>query len=167
MSDAPATPKAKSKSKLIPIVAAVLLLGGGGGGGYWWWSHRAAAEGADGKAAEAEAEHEETEPEDAGVVSFDPFVANLADDAGARFLRASIKLVVKGAERAKEIEESAVERATLQSAILDVLTQQVSDELVTPEGKEALKDEILARAGEVLHNVTVRDVLLTEFVVQF
>jgi flagellar protein FliL len=163
MSDAPAAPvasaapAAKPKSKLIPIVAAVVVLAGGGGGGYWWWSNRAPA------GAQAEA----PPPAEPGIVSFEPFVANLADEGGGRFLRASLKLVVEGAERAKEVEENAVERAQLQSAILEVLTQQTADALVTPEGKAALKEAILARTGEVLHETPITDVLITEFVVQF
>ncbi|HEY6506372.1 MAG TPA: flagellar basal body-associated FliL family protein [Vicinamibacterales bacterium] len=138
-------------------MAGVVLLAGGGGGGYWWWSHRAPA------GAQAEA----PPPAEPGIVSFEPFVANLADAGGGRFLRASLKLVVEGAERAKEVEENAVERAQLQSAILEVLTQQTADALVTPEGKTALKEAILARTGEVLHETPITDVLITEFVVQF
>lgn len=150
-------PAAKPKSKPILIAAAVVVLAGGGGGGYWWWSHRAPAD------AQAEA----PPPAEPGVVSFEPFVANLADEGGSRFLRASLKLVIEGAERAKEVEENAVERAQLQSAILEVLTEQTADALVTPEGKAALKEAILARTGEVLHETPITDVLITEFVVQF
>src|SRR5690348_1006135 len=128
MSDAPAAPAAKGKSKMLLIVAAVVVLAGGGGGGYYWWSHRAPAEGA-----EAEAEKPKADP---GIVSFEPFVANLADEGGNRFLRASVKLVVDGGpEVGKEIEENAVEKAQLQSAILEVLSEQLADELITPEGK--------------------------------
>jgi len=165
MSDAPKADAApadagvpkKSKSKLIPIIGVVILLAGGGGGGYWWWSHRAPAE----------AKPVAADPADAGIVSFDPFVANLADEGGTRFVRASMKLVIEGAEKAKEVEENAVERAQMQSAILEVLTVHTAEQLVTPEGKTALKQEILERAGHVLHDTKVTDVLFTEFVVQF
>ena len=162
--DAPAKPKSK-----LPLIAgaAVLLLAGAGGGGYWWWSHRAPA---DPKAAEAAAAAEKLEPhtpEDAGIVGFEPFVANLADEGGTRFLRASLKLVVAGADTAKEVEENAVERAQLQSAILEILTVHTAEQLVTPEGKAALKKEILEKTGHVLHSARVTDVLFTEFVVQF
>jgi len=168
MSDAPkgdaaapdaASPKPKSK---LPLVAgaAALVLAGAGGGGYWWWSHRAPGD--------PKAKVEEThDPADAGVVSFQPFVANLADEGGTRFLRTSLKLVVAGAETAKEVEESDVELAQLQSAILEVLTVQTAEQLITPEGKAALKKQVLEKAGHVLHNATVTDVLFTEFVVQF
>jgi flagellar FliL protein len=164
MSDAPkadappAEAGGKSKSKLLLIGAVVVVLAAGGGGGYWWWSHRAPAD---------PAKEKEKETADAGIVSFDPFVANLADEGGTRFVRASMKLVISGAEKAKEVEESAVERAQMQSAILEALTVHTADELVTPEGKAELKKEILERAGHVLHDTKVTDVLFTEFVVQF
>ena len=156
---------AKPKSKL-PLIAgaAVLVLAGAGGGGYWWWSHRAPA---DPKAAEAAAKEEEHAPEDAGVVGFEPFVANLADEGGTRFLRANLKLVIAGADKAKEVDENAVDKAKLQSAILETLTIHSADELVKPEGKAALKKEILEKSGHVLHSAKVTDVLFTEFVVQF
>src|SRR5687767_580391 len=147
----------KKKSKLIPIIAAVIVLAGGGGGGYWWWSHRAPAD----AAADAKAKPVAADPADAGIVSFDPFVANLADEGGNRFVRASMKLVIEGAEKAKEIEENVVERAQMQSAILEVLTVHTAEQLVTPEGKTALKQEILERAGHVLHGTKVTDVLFT------
>ena len=160
--DAPAKPKSK-----LPLIAgaAVIVLAGAGGGGYWWWSHRAPA---DPQAAEAAAKEEEKhDPEDAGVVGFEPFVANLADEGGTRFLRANLKLVVSGAETAKEVEENAVDKAKLQSAILEILTVHTAGQLVTPEGKAALKKEILEKTGHVLHSARVTDVLFTEFVVQF
>ena len=171
MSDAPKTEAAaaeapaKPKSKL-PLVAgaAVLVLAGTGGGGYWWWAHRAPA---DPKAAEAAGKEESHTPEDAGVVGFEPFVANLADEGGTRFLRASLKLVVAGAETAKEVEENPVEHAQLQSAVLEILTVHTAEQLVTPDGKQALKKEILEKTAHLLHKAKVTDVLFTEFVVQF
>ena len=69
---APTAPKAKGKSKLL-LIAGVLVLAAGGGGGYWWWSHRAPAE----------AQVEEKPKAEAGIVSFEPFVANLADEGGS------------------------------------------------------------------------------------
>jgi len=153
---------AKSKSKLVLIAGVVVVLAGAGGGGYWWWSHPAKA---NPKAAAKVEEHHD--PADAGVVSFEPFVANLADEGGSRFLRASLKLVVAGAEAAKEIGESDVELAQLQSAILEVLTVQTAEHLVTPEGKAELKKQVIEKANHILHGTKVTDVLFTEFVVQF
>src|SRR5262245_27300802 len=87
-----ATPKAgaagKSKS-VIAIAAAVVLLGGGAGA--WFMMRRAAPN------VEAAAASEHKEPKDkekGGVLSFEPFVVNLADPGGSRFLRVTVRLVV-------------------------------------------------------------------------
>jgi len=159
--EAPAKPKSK-----LPLMAgaAVLVLAGAGGAGYWWWSHRAPV---DPKAAEAAAKEEEHAPDDAGIVGFEPFVANLADEGGTRFLRANLKLVIAGAEKAKEVDENAVQKAKLQSTILETLTIHTAEQLVTPEGKAALKKEILEKSAHAVRAVKVTDVLFTEFVVQF
>ncbi len=67
----------------------------------------------------------------------------------------------------KELEENAVVTSRLRSAILEHLSQQSSDRIVTPEGKKALKEEIAERCGKILGHVKVVDVLFSEFVVQF
>ena len=96
MSDAEKTEaKPKKKSKLIPILAVVfVLLAGGGAGAYWMYSKRAvAAEG-------GEAPRKEEKPPKSGVVDMEPFVVNLADESGKRFLRVNLKLLTWNEEQA-------------------------------------------------------------------
>ena len=49
-------------------------------------------------AGEQKEEGEKHEAEATGVVSFDPFVVNLADGQGSRFLRVAVQLVIPGKE---------------------------------------------------------------------
>jgi flagellar basal body-associated protein FliL len=51
------------------------------------------------------------------------------------------------------------------SAILELLTTKTAEELMSAEGKTALKKEIAARASQAFR-FKVNDVLLAEFVVQ-
>ena len=91
--EAPAAPK--KKSKLVPIlltVVIVVIAGGGGAGAYWFFSQRSAAA----PAAEGGEEAKAPEPEEAptpGMVEMEPFVVNLADAGGQRFVRISMKLL--------------------------------------------------------------------------
>jgi flagellar FliL protein len=156
-----AAPAKKSRGKLVPILLAVLLLGGGGGGAYWYFVARPAAAGT------AEAEHELEEPEPTGVATLEPFVVNLADPGGSRFLRVSLALVVKDEMAAAELSESPVVKSRIRSSLLELLAQQTSDTLVTPEGKTALKAAIKEQVAHAAHDVEVADVLFSEFVVQF
>lgn len=171
--DAPA----KKKSKLPLILAAVVVLLGGGGGAYWYFVMRpaqaaaqAAGKGEHGEDAdhgedESEGEEAEEKPEH-GIVPFEAFVVNLADPGGRHFLRVSLSLVLKDEEHAKELEEAKVEVARIRSGILELLTQQAADHVVTPEGKAELKDAIADQVKEIAHTKVI-DVLFSEFVVQF
>lgn len=158
MSNAPdPTPPAKGRGKLPFIAAAAVLLVAGAGGAYWFTQKPASAE---------EAHHEAPAPK-RGIVSFDPFVVNLADTAAPRFLRVSLQLVLKDAVQATEMEESKVALMQARSAILEVLTTQTSDVLVTPEGKTKLRAAIVEKAGRAVQEFEVVDVLFSDFVVQF
>lgn len=164
MSDAAkADPKAapgKSKSKktlFIGIGVLTLALVGGG----WWFMGRAAAAPTEG--APAEEEHGER-----ALLPMEPFVVNLADEGGTHFLRTSIQLIIGATEEeAKVLEEKKVETMPMRSAILELLSQQTAATLVTPEGKEALKELIKKRAETVFKKHKVIEVLFAEFVVQF
>ena len=151
--------KGAGKNKMLMIGAAVLAVAGGG---YYWQAKSSAA------AAEAhEAESKTVSPKERGLVSFEPFVANLADPGGQRFVRATVQLVVGDAHMATEMTETPVLAMQARAIILELLATQMADTLVTPEGKVALRQAIAERIAEALHEVEVVDVLFSDFVVQF
>lgn len=159
MSDTPppATAK-KSRKGFLKLVVVLLVLAGGGAGAYFFYY----------KAPAAQAREPEPAPaEPTGIVPLEPFVVNLADAGLSRFLRVSLSLVVSDEERAVEIEEHAVEKARIRSAILELLAQQHAETLVTPAGKDELKKAIAERVAHAVHALEVVDVLFSEFVVQF
>jgi flagellar FliL protein len=160
MSDAPAAaaaPAKGGKKKLIIIAAAVLVLGGGAAGAAFYF-----------KSAPAD-DHAKAEPpaSERGLISFDPFIVNLADPVGGRFLKATVQLIVASAAQAKEVEETPVMLMQARSAILDVLSQQTAEHLVSPEGKTAVRTTIRERIAANVHELEVLDVLFSDFVVQF
>ena len=72
--------KKKGGSKLVMIIVVALVVLGGGGGAGWWFFLRAAPAQVD-----AAAEHE-VDASERGLLPFDPFLVNLADAGGGRFL---------------------------------------------------------------------------------
>ncbi len=148
------------------FVTIVLVLAGGGGAGAWWWFHRAEAVAPADRHAAAKAEPQ-ADPKDSGVLAMEPFLVNLADQDAPRFLRATLGLIVADKEHAEHLAEDDVAKARVRSAILELLTTQKSTDLVTPEGKAALKKSILTATGTILTEAKVVDVLFSEFVVQF
>jgi flagellar FliL protein len=143
----------KKNSILVIALVAVFLLGGGGAAGAYFYMHRGAAAAA-------------PEPKP-GIAALDTFVVNLADPGGHRFVRVTLSLVLDSQHAADELKEDEVARVRTRSSILELLTLQTADRLVTPEGKAALKKEISERASHALGHAKVVDVLFTEFVVQF
>jgi flagellar FliL protein len=153
-----AAPKKKGgRKKLMYGAAAVLLIGIVGGGAYWWKAGAAPAEGESAKGKEV----------DRGLVKLEPFVVNLADVGSSRYLRITLELLVEDAERAEELEKDRVSLTKARSAILELLTTQLSTELVKPEGKAALRQAIKEVVAHAVNHLEVIDVLFSDFVVQF
>lgn len=139
-----------SKSKKPLIIALVAIVAGGGGAAYAMLR----------PAVEASAPTR-------GLVAFDPFVVNLADPGGMRFVRVTMQVVTYSEPGAKAIAESTLTMKESRSAILEILSQQLAADLVKLEGKEALKKAIVARLSKVIKETKVVDVFFSEFVVQF
>lgn len=158
---APAAPAAPVKSgwkKMAGLALAVVALAAAGG---VWWTRSAAAKGGGEHDTPAVAESSR------GLIKFEPFVVNLADGAGTRFLRTTLQLVVEPAEAAETVGKDPVVMLQIRSAVLELLAQQTGTALVTPEGKAAMKAAIVSRAQEALGDWKIVDVLFSEFVVQF
>lgn len=147
----PAAPPGRSKLVWILLVL-VTAVAAGGAGAYWMYIHRG---------------HPDAPPPTPAMVNFDPFVVNLADAGGSRFLRVTLRLVVPDEHKAKALADNEVARMRVRSAVLELLTLQTAAHLVTPEGKVELKKSIAERAEQASGEAKVIDVLFSEFVVQF
>lgn len=146
--------KKKGRGKLLLIVGLSLVLGAGGA--YWWLLR-----------APVEAAPRQVPLSARGLVAFEPFMVNLSDGAGNRFLKVTLQLVMEDQKTADAILKTPVVVSRVRSDILELLTEQVGTELVTPEGKAALKEAIRTRLTDALEHKQVVDVLFSEFVVQF
>jgi flagellar FliL protein len=151
--EAPA-PKRGGFKKILIIALPVLLLAGGGA----WWFMRGSA---------GAVEAQEVNIEEHGIVPLEVFLVNLSDAGGNRFLKTTIHLVVDSEADAKHIEENKALMSHARSVILEILTEQQAQELVTAEGKKKLKETLLGAVSKVLKKQKVHDVLFSEFVVQF
>jgi len=150
----------KSRGKFLMVIIAVVIVLAGGGGGAYWWATRASAQTADSEETGGDAHAE------AGMVSLEPFVVNLADTESRRYLRINVRLIVDGVEAAEEIEHHQVAVMRLRAAVLELLTQQTAAAVQSAEGKAALKKVIAERAAGIIKPTEVSDVLFSDFVVQ-
>lgn len=188
--EAEATEKKGSKKFLIIIILAVVLLGGGGAGAYFFLFSAKSAEGSEeakekskkSKAKEAEEENEEPEekgdksnslkgaiPKDEDVkeiVELQPFIVNLADEGEARYLRLSVSLGIGGGEGAGHEKPSPLLITRVRNAMLAVLSEKKSDDVLTNTGKAKLRKELLKAAKTAAEEAHIEAIYITDFIVQ-
>ena len=164
----------KKKSKLPLIIGLVVLLAGGGGAGWWFFLRKPAVvegeaeakEHAEGGGHEAAGAHgkKEGDAEAAGATeALDPFIANLADEEGRRYLKATLQFEFFEHEVPGEFAER---QAQVRDAILTLFTSKTFNEVRTPQGKALLREELINRTNHVVHRDIVKAVYFTEFIVQ-
>ena len=184
---APEKAKKGMMGKLLIVVVVVILSAGGGVGAFFalgkFGNKPAAEEHNEGEEGEVHGEdHAEApkpgkrkkkrEPKVVSVVKLEPFVANLADPGGVRYLRVKLSLGLdaelqhEGKEKKEEKGGDPVLVSQIRDAILQSITQKKADELLTAEGKQKLREEIIQVTAPLIHGPEVVNVFFTEFVVQ-
>lgn len=175
----------KSKKRLIIVLVVVLVLLAAGGGGAAWVmyqrSHAALDDDAD-AAAHAHKGKAKSEPAAPPTyLALENMVVNLADPGGDRFAQIGITLELSDAKTSDQIKQYL---PTIRNAILMLVSQRSSDELLQREGKEALAEDIrrevarplgyavpakgasAERGGQGAVESPVRRVLFSSFIIQ-
>jgi flagellar FliL protein len=172
---APATPSKRGKLPLI--LSAVVLLAGAGAGAWYLGVFRGDAEELHGEAGAAVEEehgdaHAKTDDGHGGaggakapgpIKPFEPFIANLADDGGKRYLKATFQVEFLGDHVPAELDARLPQ---VRDLLLTLLTSKTFEEVRTPDGKQQLREEIINRVNQVLERDAVKAVYFTEFIVQ-
>ena len=163
--------KAKKGSKL-PLILAVVVVLAGGGGAAWYFGllpgHAAkdAESGDAAPAAAAEGEHGKGGGKPAAMGSMrplDPFLANLADETSARYLKMSLQVEFVDADPPAAFDARLPQ---IRDVILTLVTSKTFADIRTPEGKERLREDVIDRINHVLAKQAVKSVYFTEFIVQ-
>ncbi|HYY06139.1 MAG TPA: flagellar basal body-associated FliL family protein, partial [Candidatus Limnocylindria bacterium] len=110
-------------------------------------------------AAEAKLE----EPVVGALLPLDPFIANLADEDGRRYLKATLQVEFFGA---RVPDEFTARVPQMRDLLLTLLTSKFFTEVRTPEGKAVLRTEVVNRMNRTLNKDLVKAVYFTEFIVQ-
>ena len=148
---------AKGRGKLLLIGGAVLALAGGAAGA---WKLGLVPHGAP---AEAKQEVKGEGPHMGALLPLDPFIANLGDEDGKRYLKASFQVEFYDA---KVPDEFTARMPQMRDLLLTLFTSKVFAEIRTPEGKAVLRDEIINRLNRSLNKDLVKAVYFTDFIVQ-
>lgn len=190
--DAPKAETLKKKSNLVKIIIMVVVLAGAGVGGYYFWHisvAKAAANVAKSKKDDSssdekpngkgkskssgdKADKDKTDkiaamlPEDEDVkqvIELPAFTLNLADPEENRFLRLAMSIGV--AEEAAE-KPDQIFLIRVRNAALAVLMTKTSTEILSADGKTALRKELLDAIHEAVKEPHVQAIYITELIVQ-
>jgi len=101
------------------------------------------------------------------MMNLDAFLVNLADKESPRFLKATLRLGLDDEKLGEELTKEGVPLAITRDAVISVLSAKTSEQIVTLEGKETLRNEIRTKVNAVLPKGRVTDVFFVDFVVQF
>lgn len=101
--------------------------------------------------------------EESVMFTLEPFVVNLNDPGGPKFLKVSLQLELANAAL---MDKTKAKAPQIRDAVITLLTSKSSESLFPPEGKLQLKDEINARMNQILGAGSVKNVYLTDFVMQ-
>jgi flagellar FliL protein len=140
-------PTPRGKKKLIVMAAALVVVLALGGAAVVYLKQRAAHAAAAAMDDEATPEHGSApriDPKNAPIyLPLDPFVVNLADKEADRFAQIGITLELDNGISADQIKAYM---PAIRNAILMVLANKSSRDLMNREGKEQLAQEIMREA---------------------
>jgi flagellar FliL protein len=172
----------KKKSKLILIVIPLVVVLLGGGGFFAYKTFLAPKAGADEAGAEGghaqkeghgdkkghgekkgEGEGEGGESEGPAFFSLTPFVVNLQDNIGTRYLKISLKFELDEPDAEPELKGQLPK---IRDALIILLSSKNYAEIGTVEGKYRLREEIIKRVNRFFEDTPVRGVYFTDFVIQ-
>ena len=99
----------------------------------------------------------------ATVYPLEPFIVNIYDGQDLRYLKLKVEFEVANQGVKGELE---AKQAPLRDAILVLLTTKTLHDIQDLQGKNQLRDEILAAVGKIIIPGKVTKVYFTDFVVQ-
>jgi flagellar FliL protein len=166
----PAEKTRAGRRRWLPLAASAVVLLAGGATAAWYLGLLPLGEGLEAAHGQATA----AVPDDHGgagahrpglgpMLAFDPFIANLADEGGKRYLKATFQVEFFGAAVPPEANARLPQ---VRDLVLTLLTSKSFDEVRTPVGKQQLREEIIDRLNQVIERDAVKAVYFTEFIVQ-
>ncbi|MFY9705186.1 MAG: flagellar basal body-associated FliL family protein [Desulfobacterales bacterium] len=152
-------------NKVLIIVALVfvLLLGMMGTGFFFMWNKMNAANAHSADSGEAGAPPAEELVKIGPIHPLDTFIVNLADEGGSRYLRVTMNLELKDKDAVALVQERL---PMIRNGVLMLLPAKKYADISTVEGKDALRDELVAKLNSFLKPDSVANIYFTEFVVQ-
>lgn len=154
----------KGKGLIIAIMAVVLI--GLGVGGYLFMNGKSSDGGQDGHGGAhgaAPSHGEAPAGAKANIFALEPFIVNLQDNSGTRYLKLTVNLELPPGS---SLDELTTQSTQIRDSLIILLSSKSYSDIGTVEGKYQMRDEIIARVNQYLANTKVKTAYFTEFVIQ-
>jgi flagellar FliL protein len=150
--------KPKKKGMLFIIIGVLVVVLGGGG----FFAYKKFMAPPPEVSAE---EHVKKEPVEAEgeMFALEPFLVNLSDPKGKRYLKVTITMELLTPEAVAKAEKMVPK---MRDMVIMILTSLSFEEVMTPEGKIRVREELFERFNLVLRPERVKEIFFTDFVVQ-
>lgn len=99
----------------------------------------------------------------ANIFPLEPFIVNIYDGQELRYLKVKVELEMSGAGVKAELDGRL---AAIRDAILVLLSTKTLRDIQDVQGKNQLKDEILAAINKIIPPGKIAKIYFTDFVVQ-
>jgi len=97
------------------------------------------------------------------MIELGSLVVNLMSESGNKFAKISVALELDSQELAPEM---TAKKAIAADIVISVISSKTAEELMNLKGKEAAKNEIMEKINERLKDGRVKNVYITNFVIQ-
>ncbi len=150
--------KPKKKGLLLIIIGVLVVVMGGGG----FFAYKKFMSP---KPAVTEAEQVKKEPEEkeGEMFALEPFLVNLSDPKGKRYLKATVTLELSSPAAVAKAEKMVPK---MRDMVIMMLTSLSFEEVMTPEGKIRVREELFERFNLIMRPERVKEIFFTDFVVQ-
>lgn|GEM_PF-106741 len=155
--------RASKKALIIILAGFVLFMAMAGAGFYILWQKMPASASKSVKAGETVTGKENPPGAIGPTHSLNPFVVNLADPGGKRFLRVTMSLELRDQTTAEQVEKQL---PRIKDKILTILSAKKFQDISTVKGKTDLRAEIAATIDALFSKGAVTNVYFTEFVIE-
>jgi flagellar FliL protein len=155
-------PSGGSKKKWF-LIGGILVTAISIGAAVFFFMH-GRGEGEEGEEGEGENTHAAAATKKVhAIYPMEPLIVNIHDSAELRYLKIKLDFEINGPETKAEIDPFLPQ---MQDAILVLLSGKQMAEITTTEGKNRLKEEIMASVGKIVPPKKITRVYFTDFVVQ-
>ena len=146
----------RGRGKKVPLIAGALVLLLGGAGVVLARERDAGAE----AQAPTVVQHEP------GVVALEPYVLNLMDPEGERYLRCTLRIVLDREDAAAKWNTDPLLQTRVRDRVFSLLAARTADELAAPGGREKLRERIRSTVEPLFEEARVLEVYFAEFLLQ-